>query len=190
MDDMEGSIAALREGLAGIDQEAEPRLFCMLQFNLADCLAGVGKAAEAAEMLPALRRMQAQVGNGLNQIRLRWLEGKIDAGLGRLDRAIETLSTVREAFAQEGVHYDEAQAGMELAGLYLKKGRTAEVKRLVLRMAPVFKAKGVHAEAKKALALFRQAVEQETATSELAGQVAGYLSRARHAPELVFEEAA
>ncbi|HEY2740126.1 MAG TPA: helix-turn-helix transcriptional regulator, partial [Thermoanaerobaculia bacterium] len=83
LDDLEGSIAALREALAEIDQEAEPHLLCTLQFNLADCLAGVGKAAEAAEMLPELRRLQAQVGNGLNQIRLRWLEGKIDAGLGR-----------------------------------------------------------------------------------------------------------
>ena len=79
---------------------------------------------------------------------------------------------------------------MELARLYLRKGRTAEVKRLVLQMAPVFKAKGVHAEAKKALSLFRRAVELETATPELAGQVAAYLRRAQSAPELVFHEAA
>jgi tetratricopeptide (TPR) repeat protein len=188
--DLEGSIAALREALAEIDQEAEPHLFCMLQFNLANCLAGVGEAAEAAQMLPALRRMQAQLGDGLNQIRLLWLEAKIEAGLGRLDRAIEALSSVREAFAREGVRYDEAQAGMDLAGLYLKKGRTADVKRLVLQMAPVFKAKRVHAEARKALALFRRAVEMEAATPELAGRVAGYLRRARYDPELVFEEAA
>jgi len=190
MGDLEGSIAVLREALAEIDHEAEPHLFCMLQFNLADCLTGVGKAAEAAEMLPLLRRLQAQLGNGLNQIRMRWLEGKIDAGLGRLDRAIEALSWVRAAFVREDVRYDEAQAGMELAGLYLKKGRTADVKRLVLRMEPVFRAKGVHAEAKKALDLFRRAVEMETATPELAGRVAGYLRRARYDPELIFEEAA
>ena len=188
--DLEGSIAVLREAMAEIDQEADPHLLCMLQFNLADCLTGVGKAAEAAEMLPTLRRLQAQLGNGLNQIRMRWLEGKIDAGLGRLDRAIETLSRVRTAFGKEDSRYDEAQAGMELAGLYLKKGRTAEVKRLVLLMEPVFRAKGVHVEAQKALALFRRAVEKETATPELAGRVVGYLRRAQHDPELVFEEAA
>jgi transcriptional regulator with XRE-family HTH domain/tetratricopeptide (TPR) repeat protein len=190
MGDLEGSIAVLREALAGIGHEAESNLLCMLQFNLADCLTGVGKTAEAAEMLPELRRLQAQLGNGLNQIRMRWLEGKIDAGLGRLDRAIEALSWVRAAFAKEEVRYDEAQAGMELAGLYLKKGRTAEVKRLVLQMEPVFRAKGVHAEAKKALDLFRRAVESETATPELAGRVARYLRRAQHDPELIFEEAA
>jgi transcriptional regulator with XRE-family HTH domain/tetratricopeptide (TPR) repeat protein len=190
MGDPEGSIEALREALPQIDREAEPHLFCLLQSNLADSLANVGQATEAAEMLPELRRLQAQLGNGLNRIRLRWLEGKIEAGLGRLDRAIEALSWVRAAFAREDVRYDEAQAGMELAGLYLKKGRTAEVKRLVLQMEPVFRAQGVHAEARKALDLFRLAVHQEKATPDLAGRIAGYLRRAQHVPELRFEEAA
>jgi transcriptional regulator with XRE-family HTH domain/tetratricopeptide (TPR) repeat protein len=190
MEDLEGAIASLREALTQIDPEAEPHLFCLLQSNLAESLTCAGRAAEAAEMLPLLRCLQAQLGNGLNQIRMRWLEGKIDAGLGRLDRAIEALSWVRAAFAREDVRYDEAQAGMELAGLYLKKGRTAEVKRLVLQMAPVFRAKGIHAEAQKALDLFRRAVEMETATCELARRVAAYLRRAQHAPELIFKEAA
>jgi tetratricopeptide (TPR) repeat protein len=188
--DSQESIAVLREALAQIEPDAEPDLDCMLQFNLADTLTSVGQATEAAEMLPALRRMQAQIGHGLNQIRLRWLEGKIDAGLGRLDRAIEALSGVRAAFAGKGLRYDEAQAGMDLAGLYLKQGRTAEVKRLVLQMAPVFKAQDVPVEAKKALDLFRRAVEAEEATPELARHVAGYLRRAQHDPELRFEMAA
>ena len=188
--DSEGSIAALREALAEIGPEAEPHLFCLLQFNLADSLTGAGQAAEAEEMLPALQRMQGQLGDGLNLIRLRWLEGKIDAGLGRLDRAIEALSWVRAAFHEKCSPYDEAQAGVELAELYLKKGRTADTKRLVRAMAPVFRAEGVHVEAQKALDLFRHAVEREAATAELAGRVARYLHRAQHEPELVFEEAA
>jgi tetratricopeptide (TPR) repeat protein len=188
--DSERSIVTLREALAEFESEAEPQLFSMLQFNLANSLTGAGRAAEAEAMLPALRRMQAQLGDGLNQIRLRWLEGKIDAGLGRLDRAIENLSWVRAAFGEEDIRYEEAQAGSELAELYLKKGRTAEVKRLVLDMAPVFRAKGVHTQAQKALALFRRAVEMETATPELAGRVARYLRRAQHDPDLCFEAAA
>jgi tetratricopeptide (TPR) repeat protein len=190
MGDSEGSIAALREALAQIDRDADPDLFCMVLFNLMDSLCSSGRAAEAAEMLPELRRLQAQMGNGLNQIRLRWLEGKIDAGLGRIGQAIEALSAVRAAFAKEDIRYDEAQAGMELAGLYLEQGRTAEVKRLVLQMEPVFRAKGVHEEARKALLLFRRAVERETVTVELVRQVAAYLRRAQDDPELRYEEAA
>jgi transcriptional regulator with XRE-family HTH domain len=190
MGDPEGSISALREALGQLDHGAEPRLLCMLHFNLMDTLCSIGQAAEAAEMLPELRRLQAQMGNGLNQIRLRWLEGKIDAGLGRLDAAIAALSGVRAAFAGEGLRYDEAQAGIDLAGLYLEQGRTDEVKRLVLLMAPVFQAQGVHQEARKALHLFRRAVELETVTVELARRLAAYLRRAQDDPELRFEEAA
>jgi hypothetical protein len=57
-------------------------------------------------------------------------------------------------------------------------------------MAPVFKAQDVPVEAKKALDLFRRAVEAEAATPELAGRVAGYLRRAQYDPELRFEAAA
>jgi tetratricopeptide (TPR) repeat protein len=190
MEDSERSIAALREALAEIDSEAEPHLFYMLRFNLADSLTSTGQATEAEEMLPVLWRMQAQLGDGLNSIRLRWLEAKIDSGLGRLDRAIETLSWVRTAFADEDNRYEEAQAGIELAELYLRKGRTAEVKRLVRDMEPVFRHEGVHAQARKALALFRRAAEREAATPELAGRMVRYLRRAQHDPDLCFEEAA
>jgi transcriptional regulator with XRE-family HTH domain len=190
MGDSEGSIAALRDGVAWIDRATEPRLLCILQFNLMDSLCSVGKAAEAEGMLPELRLLQAQVGNGLNQIRLRWLEAKIDAGLGRIDRAIEALASVRAAFAKEEIRYDEALASMEIAGLYLEQGRTAEVKRLVRQMEPVFRAKGVHEEAKKALHLFRRAVEMETITVELVHSIVVYLRRAQDDPKLIFEEAA
>jgi tetratricopeptide (TPR) repeat protein len=187
---MAGSIVALQQGLARINCEAEPRLYFMLQSNLAERLTETGQAAEAAVMFPELLRLQAHVGKGLNQIRLRWLEGKIDAGLGRIDKAIETLSWVRAAFDLEHVHYDEALAGMELAGLYLEQGRTVDVKRLVLQMEPVFQSQGVHEEARKALNLFRRAVELETVTVELVRRVVAYLYRAQHDPELIFEEAA
>jgi transcriptional regulator with XRE-family HTH domain len=185
--DLGGSIAALRQGLTHIGYETEPRLCFMLQSNLAERLTETGQAAEAAVMLPELLQLQAHVGNGLNQIRLRWLEGKVDAGLGRIDRAIETLSWVRAAFAKEQIPYDEALAGMELAGLYLEQGRTADVKRLVLQMEPVFQSQGVPAEAQKALHLFRRAVELETVTVALVRRVVAYLYQARQNPELRFE---
>jgi transcriptional regulator with XRE-family HTH domain len=113
---------------------------------------------------------------------------RIVRALRRLDPAIEALAWVRAAFAEKDIRYDEAQAGVELAGLYLQKGRTAEVKRLVLQMAPVFQAKGVPEEARKALLLFRRAVEMETVTIDLARRVAAYLRRAQDDPRLRFEE--
>src|SRR5438046_609746 len=54
-------------------------------------------------------------------------------------------------------------------------------------MAPVFQAKGVHEEAKKALKLFRRAVEMETVTVELVRRVVVYLRRGENDPKLRFE---
>jgi hypothetical protein len=45
----------------------------------------------------------------------------------------------------------------------------------------------VHREALAALKLFCEAVEEETATAELARRIVGYLYRAQHQPELRFE---
>jgi hypothetical protein len=57
-------------------------------------------------------------------------------------------------------------------------------------MTPVFESQGVPEEARKALDLFRRAVEQEAVTPDLACRVVAFLRRAQHDPELRFEEAA
>jgi transcriptional regulator with XRE-family HTH domain/tetratricopeptide (TPR) repeat protein len=168
--------------------ETELRLRCVVHFNLLVNLCHLGRAAEAVPLLPELQALAAQIDYGLDQVRLRWLEGRIAAGVGRTGEAIEALARVRADFAEKKIRYDEALAGMELAGLYLEQGRTEEVKRLVRQMAPVFQDQGVHAEARKALALFRRAVELETVTLELVRRLVAYLYQARHDPNLRFAE--
>ena len=76
---------------------------------------------------------------------------------------------------------------LELAALYLEQGRTAEVKTLAGQMERIFLDQGVHEEARKALELFRQAVELETVTLALVRSLVAYLYRAQHDPELRFE---
>jgi len=187
--DYESAVATLGR-TAGLIPETETRLRCVLRFNWMTNLCHLGQAAAAEPMLPDLFRLAAQIGNGLGlvQVRLRWLTAKIDAGVGRIEKATEALSRVRAEFAEKTIRYDEALASMELAGLYLELGRTAEVKRLVRLMAPVFEAEGIHAEAQKALALFRRAVELETVTAELVRRLVAYLYRAQHDPAIHFEE--
>jgi hypothetical protein len=89
-------------------------------------------------------------------------------------------------FEAKGMWYDVALARMELAGLQLEEGRTAEVKAVTPALAAAFEAEGVHAEALKALRLFQQAVDREEATAELARRVLSFLFRAQHDPALRF----
>jgi tetratricopeptide (TPR) repeat protein len=185
--DYQGAVTHLERAAALID-EHEVRLGWVLRFNLMVNLCHLGRAAEAAPLLTDLRSLALRIGKDLDQIRLRWLAGRIDAGVGKAEKAIEVLSSVRADFSARGIRYDEALVGLELAGLYLETGRTGDVKRLVRLMATVFQDEGVHAEAKKALGLFRRAVELETVTLELVRRLVAYLYRAQHDPSLQFEQ--
>jgi tetratricopeptide (TPR) repeat protein len=189
MGDYEAAATALHEAAPWIDREREPRSFCVLRFNLTVCLCHAGRYEEAEAGLPELRALTAQPQQRMDRVRRRWLEGRIAGGRGRIPEGIAALVAVRAEFAAEKIFYDEALVSLELAGLYLEQGRTAEVKALTGQMEPVFRGQGVHEEAKKALRLFRRAVELETVTVELVRRLVAYLYRAQHNPELRFEAA-
>jgi hypothetical protein len=138
-------------------------------------------------LLAEVRRLTLKLGKALDSLRLRWLEGRVAAGLGQRPEALAALSQVRAELAGRGIAYDAALATLELAVLYLEEEQTGKVKTLARQMGPIFKAQGVHQEALVALRLFCQAAERETATIELARQVIEFLYRAQHNPRLRFE---
>lgn len=184
--DYETAIATLRQA-APLVARSDRRLQCVLRFNLAGNLCHVRRFAEAESVVEGVRALAVELGNSLDLLRTRWLQGWLAAGLGRRDKAVATLAKVCDDFAERGIAYDAALAALELAVLYLEERRTAEVKDLALRLAPIFKAQGVHREALAALQLFREAAQSETLTVALARQLADYLYRARHNPDLRFE---
>lgn len=181
------AIAALAQAAQHVDAQREPRLGFALHTNLALNLCRLGRFAEAEALLPKTRRLAAQLGNGLDLVRLRWTEGIAAAGLGRTEEAVIALSQVRAELLSHGIAYDAALVTLELAVLYLEESRHREVKVLARQMAPIFQAQGVHREALAALQLFRDAAEREEATAELARRLVEYLHRARHDPALRFE---
>jgi transcriptional regulator with XRE-family HTH domain len=190
LDEYDGAVAVLRHAAPLIDEQAEPRLQLVLRFNLAYDLCHLGRAAEVEPTLPELEALVTSLGNRLDLVRFHGLEGTVAAARGRTDEAIAILQQVRADFLDLGVVYDAALKTLELAVLYAGEGRTAEVKALARQAAPVFHAEGVHAEARKALDLFRRAAEQERLTLELARRLLAYLHRARNDPALRFEVAA
>jgi transcriptional regulator with XRE-family HTH domain len=187
MGDLESAIALLREAEPFVNPEKEPRLWLCLRHNLLDYLSKLGRAAEAESLLPEVRTLSGRLGNELDWVRLQWAEGRIEAGLGRRERAIEILNRVRGEFAAEEIGFDTALVTLELAVLYAEDGRTAEVKVLARHLVPVFAAQDVHREALAALTLFRQAAEKEAVTVRMASRLLDYLRRAQHEPDLRFE---
>jgi len=183
-----GAIETLRQAALRVDARREPRLWFALRFQQAVNLCHLKKHEEAGELLPEVRGLASQLGNESDLVRVLWLEGRVAARLGRHEKAFGALSRVREEFISRGIAYDAALASLELAVLYLEQRRPEEVKLLARQMAPIFQAQGVHREALAALRLFCRAAGDETVTVEMARHLVEYLHRARHDPNLRFQE--
>src|SRR4030095_1506622 len=121
------------------------------------------------------------------QNRLKWMEGKIARGFGQRGSAEALLVAARDGFLATNAPYETALVSLELASLYAEKGRRAERSPLAEEMMPIFSSRQIHREALAALAFWKQAVEAETAGLELVTEVASFLKRAQHDPELRFE---
>lgn len=187
MGEAEQALAVLEKAAPHVERDGEPRELFALWFNRAAILCDLDRIAEAAELLPRVRELAEGLGNEPDLVRVRWLEGRVAAGLGRLDEAVAALEQVRQDFERLEMFYDCALASVKLAWLYLEQGRTAEVKTLVAEAEPVFRSLDVHREALAGFLLFRQAVEKEAATADLAQRLFQYLQEARRDPGTPFK---
>ena len=187
MGDSQGAIEALEQARPLVEKHGDLRASFALEFNLSASLADAGRYVQAEALLPKVTGMAVQLGNGLDLLRCRWLRGRLAAGQGQLEKAVAELEGVAGELVVLAIAFDAGRACLDLAELYLRQGRTAEVKRLSGQMVSVFRAQQVHREALAAVILFQEAAEQERATVELARRLAAYLRRAQHDPALRFE---
>lgn len=180
------ALPLLIEASALVEQVGDERLTLFVRSNLAICLADLGDFEGAAEIFDECRDQYAAAADSYVRLRARWLEGRIAAGLDDAERAESLLAGARMEYLERGQHYNAALVSLDLAALYARQGRSAELKSLAEQMAVEFVARDVPAEAIAALAFFRQAVEQERATEELVGGVARFLQRTRSEPGVRF----
>jgi len=187
MDDFSGAVAALQKAAPIVESEGDTRFLLLLRHNLAVSLCSLGRYGQAGELLPEIEALAAKVGNGLDELRVRWLKGRLSAGFGQQDEAAKIFSSVREGLLLQGITYDAALVSLELAIVYLEGGRLEEVRNLARQMASVFQLQGIHREALAALMIFRDAAECKTVTSDLARSLIRYFKRAQGNPDLKFE---
>jgi transcriptional regulator with XRE-family HTH domain len=175
--DPAGSLKVLQEAAPTIETSGDPQLFFALRFNIVTNLVALSRYEEAAARLPEVRALATEQGRKLHLTRLTWLESKVAAAQGRVAEALAGLEQVVREFAD--LPYEAALASLDLAGLYLQAGRTAEVKELAGAMGEIFRAKGIAREALAALSLFCDAARQERATVDLAKRVIAEVEKAR-----------
>lgn len=185
----EEAVPLISDGLARIDRDREPRLELMAHHNLAWFLNDCGRSTEARDLLKSFLGAYREFPDVWTRLRLIWLNSRIAFGLGEWGEAEAGLRDARQRFLAEGIGYEAAMVTLDLAGLYLQQGRTAEVKTLAQEMLPLFLSQDIHRHAVAALAVFQQAVEMDRVTPRLARDVAAYLMRAQRNPSLSFQEA-
>jgi transcriptional regulator with XRE-family HTH domain len=187
MSDFDGAITLLRQAGSRADARRQPHLLFWLQNNLAVNLSNLGLHTDAELVLAEVRSLARRLGKKLDLLRLRWVEGRVAAGLGRSAEALEILEEVRSEFVSRDIAYDAALVTLEVAEVHAFLGHSAQVKRLARESAPVFFAQGVHREAQRALEYFRAAAEAESLPLDLVRAIIVYLYRARRDPHLRFE---
>jgi len=177
MEEPEQAIEWLQRSRAEIDSAKEPRLFATAMHNLLVALSLAGRFTEALELLPEVRDLHRETARPLDRVRLRWTEGFIAFGLGRLDEAEAAYREVQRDFLEHGVLYSVALVSLDLALLLSRQGRTEELKRLAAELMAIFSAQEVHREATAALVLFQRACEEERVTAELIARLSTLLRR-------------
>ncbi len=181
--DLDAAIDLLRRLAAELDRFREPRLYNCARYNLLGCLAIADRFEEAEAFLPDVRDLFRQTAQPLDLIRLRWIEGNIDLGLGRLGPAEAAFREVQQEFLERRMGYDAALVSLDLARLYAQEGCVDELKGLATELMPVFESRDVHREALIALLMFQRACDEERLTVDLVREIAMYLRRERRGSE-------
>jgi tetratricopeptide (TPR) repeat protein/transcriptional regulator with XRE-family HTH domain len=188
LDKPEASIRAIQEAIPLLDFEREPRLAWAVCHNLVLNLLHLGRAEEAREGLPEVRRLAEQLGGELDLHRVVWVEARVEAACGNLKEATKRFDQVRAAFTRPELSYDHALVSLDLSAVLLEQGETRRVRTIANEMAAIFRSQQVSSEALAALRVFCEAARREAATAEQARQMARLLQRAQ--TDLVLKEKA
>jgi tetratricopeptide (TPR) repeat protein len=179
MGDLAGAVGLLQAASTELNRMDDSRLFVYARYNLLGCLILMDRFDEAKGLLPEVRDLLRQTAQPLDLVRLRWAEGNIDLGLGRLGPAEAAFREVQKEFLERHMGYDAALVSLDLARLYAQEGCVADLKRLAAELMPIFESQDVHREAIVALLMFQRACEEERLTVELVREVSTYLRRER-----------
>lgn len=188
--DSEEALRLLGQGVELIDEAREPRLVYLAFHNQARLLLDSGRARDARKALFKLKARGLDPGGRVTELKLRWLEGQINAELGELERAEQALLAVRQGFEEAELGYKAALVGLELGAVLLRHGRTDDAIREVLQAADVFLAIKVRREAAASVLLLRTSFEQQKADTALLNHVIGLLRRGEDAASARIEASA
>lgn len=158
------AVPFLEQALPLADETDDPILKLAIYHNLVATYSEAGWYQKAVKLLPIAKQLSEDHGTGYNKIRFHWLEGLIARGLGEMDQAEEALQGASEAFTEIGDGFNTALVSLDLADLYSRQNRAADLASLCKSMAPLTGMLQNHHEAIVALQIFQRAAEEQSVT--------------------------
>jgi tetratricopeptide (TPR) repeat protein len=183
------AVDLFERGLQLLEPGRDPHLAAIAQEAYLHALTDCGEYRQASRLLLQSGLREAFAAEPLNLLKLRWVEGKIHAGSGRLAQAERAFSGVRSEFLRRAQIYDAALVGLELAAVWLRQGRSAEVGELAEELHATFDDLGVQTEAARALYFVREACRRRAVTVPMIERARQFLERLPWHPGLRFEPA-
>ena len=173
----ERGIGHLRKALALIDKAREPRLELYAQHNLAQFLSDSGRPEEGLAVLERARPLYRQFRDGLVQLRLHWVEGKIAHRLGELAQAESIFGRLREELRVRGLNQELVLVTIELAQVLTRQGEPARAAQLAAESYTIMRSWGLHNDALAAWLVFQDALSYGKVLGDLFERLGEYYRR-------------
>lgn len=181
------AIELLREGLSLIDPEKDPKLAVNAVHNLAWMMVDHGRFREARRILWESQPQNGKYIGHLDRLKARWLEGRVNAGLGKLDLAERDLQTAREGLAAAGLAYTAAIAALDLAEVELLRNQSDKAAALALQSIEVFLSLEIGREARMAVLSLERAIRRRLISGAVIREVADLLRQTEGDAKARFE---
>lgn len=178
--DAAGAIAELQGLVNTIPRSVMgEEVYWSVRQNLCQSLVEADQLWEARRELHAVRGWARREGKALVSARVRWTEALLVAREGDFAGATSRLVHVRDVLLRNGLPYDAALACLDLAAVYLERGRPSEAQKLARFLAPIFRAGGIQREALASLRVLASTLTEKSATASHVKLLQQYLTRQR-----------
>jgi tetratricopeptide (TPR) repeat protein len=144
------AIQILREGLLLLDPDRDEQAVAAGHQSMVFILASSGQHRDAGQMLLRSGLRLSFSRDPLGILRVRWAEGKIQAGLGNLSRSIKALFDVHAEFLDVGQKSTAAIVGLDLLPILMQQGKHALVRKTALESYATLLNLGIRRGAAKA----------------------------------------
>src|SRR5215213_7598508 len=176
--DPERAVSILDEATDYINSITEPLLELCMRHSLAVFLNDAGRTQEAIGVLEDSRGLYKQFPNRLFQLRLRWLEGRINRSLQHLREAEETFERVAADFLERGLPQEYLLCSIDLAEVVYAQEDHTRTLQICTSLYRALESWHMHDEGLSVMLLFVDTIREDTVQQESFLKLARYLQRA------------